>query len=173
MCIRDRYNIDLHGLYVDYKHTCDSLKRKEILNLNYLHILGMPSIYFNLIYDATLVGSKAAIRVDGELTATFDINAWIQQGDALFTTFFNLVLEAAIQKLGTTGYIGVKTTQVCTYADNVAIINRNKRGLKEISAKLVSEVQMKGLKIYEGKTKYMELRRTMTNVSAKSWKFYI
>ena len=74
-----------------------------------------------------MVGSKAAIRVDGKQTAAFDINAGVEQGAKLSTTLFHLVLEAPSQKLDTTGYIGVKTTQPCVYVYDIATICRNNK----------------------------------------------
>ena len=61
-------------------------------------------------------------------------------------------MEAAIQKLSTTKYKGIKTTQVCAYADDipVAIISRNGRGLEENLIKLDSEAQRRELKTNEG-----------------------
>ena len=52
--------------------------------LNDHHILGILSKYIKLI-EATLAGFKAAIRVDEELTATFNINSGVRQEDALST----------------------------------------------------------------------------------------
>ena len=64
-----------------------------------------------------------------ELTATFDKNDGVQQVNVLFTMLFNQILEAAIQKLHTNEHVGVKTTQLYAYADDIATISRNKWGL--------------------------------------------
>ena len=79
----------------------------------------------------------------------------VWQGDALSITLFNLVSETTIQKLDTTGYIEVKTTQMCAYTNDIAIISKNERGLEENLIKLDSEVQKRGLKINQAKTMYM------------------
>ena len=68
---------------------------------------------------------------------------------------FNLLLEAAIRKLVVSGHVGMKTTQVCAYADDIALISRNKRGLEENLLTLDTETHKRGLRINEAKTKYM------------------
>jgi len=55
----------------------------------------------------------------------------VRQRDALSSIIFDLVLEAIIRKLNNTGHIGTKSTQIFTYADDVAILSRNKNALKD------------------------------------------
>jgi hypothetical protein len=51
------------------------------------------------------------------------------------------------------------------YADDIAIISRNKAALEEIVLKLIEETQLRGLRINEAKTKYMEVTRTARNIT--------
>jgi hypothetical protein len=62
-----------------------------------------------------------------------------------------------------TGYIGTKSTQMFAYADDVAIVSRNKNALKDTVINLESEARRRGLLINENKTKYMEVTRTVVN----------
>jgi hypothetical protein len=84
---------------------------------------------------------KAVVRVDGELTKPFNINMGVRQGDALSSMLFNLTLEASIRKLEISRHIGIKSIQVSVYADDIAIISRNKAALEEIVLKLIEETQ--------------------------------
>ena len=88
----------------------------------------------------------------------------VRQGDALPTTSFNLIQETAVRKLDVSRHIGTKITEVCAYADGIAIISRNKRGLEENLLTLDSEADNRGLRINEANTKYMELRRNVRHI---------
>jgi sorting nexin-29 len=110
-----------------------------------------------------MAGSKATVRADNQYTSTFLITNGVRQGDALSFILFDLVLEAILQKMNITGHIGTKSTQVCAYADDVAIVSRNKNALKDTLLNIESEARERGLLINENKTKYMEVTRTVVN----------
>jgi len=93
--------------------------------LNDLMILGIPKKLVQLT-SVTMAGSKATIRVDNQYISTFPITNGVRQGDALSSILFDLVLEAILQKINITGHIGTKSTQILAYADDVAIVGRNK-----------------------------------------------
>ena len=76
---------------------------------------------------------------------------------------FDLVLEAITRNLNTTGHVGTKSTQIFAYADDVAILSRNKNALKDVLGNIESEAKERGLLINENKTKYMEVTRTVVN----------
>jgi len=92
-------------------------------------ILGIPKKLVQLI-SVTMAGSKATVRVDNQYTSTFPITNGVRQGDALSSILFDLILEAILQKINITGYIGTKNIQILAYADDVAIVGRNKNALK-------------------------------------------
>ena len=127
-----------------------------------IRTLGVPDKYIKLI-NMTLDRSKATIRVDGELSSTFEINLEVRQGDAFSSMKFNLVLEAVMKNINYRGHIEIKSSQICTYVDDVAVISRNKTILEETFTQIDRESQKRGLIINENKTKYMEVRRTPTN----------
>jgi hypothetical protein len=98
--------------------------------LNDLMILGIPNKLVQLI-SVTMAGSKATVRVDNQYTSTFPITNGVRQRDALSSILFNLVLGAILQKMNITGHIGTKSAQIFAYADDVAIVSRNKKALKD------------------------------------------
>jgi hypothetical protein len=61
------------------------------------------------------------------------------------------------------GHIGTKSTQIFAYADDVAIVSRNKNALKDSLINIESEARKRGLRINENKTKYMEVNRAASN----------
>jgi sorting nexin-29 len=111
----------------------------------------------------TTAESKATVRVDNQYTPAFPITNGVRRGDALSSILFDLVLEAILQKMNTTGYIGTKSTQIFAYADDVAIVSRNKNALKDTVINTESEARRRGLLISENKTKHMEVTRTVVN----------
>jgi len=108
--------------------------------LNDLMILGTPQKVVHLI-RVTMAGSKAIVSVDNQYTSTFTITNGVRQGDALSSVLFNLVLEAILQKINITGHIGTKSIQNLTYADDVAIVGRNKNALKVTLVNIQSEAR--------------------------------
>ena len=59
--------------------------------------------------------------------------------------------------MNTAGHIGFKSIQILAYADDVAIVSRNKNTLTDTLCNIESEARERGLVINEKKTKYMEL----------------
>jgi len=98
--------------------------------LNDLTILGIPKKLVQLT-SVTMAGSKATVRDDNQYTLAFPITNGVRQGDALSSILFDLALESIFQKMNITGYIGTKSTQIFAYADDVAIVSRNKNALRD------------------------------------------
>jgi sorting nexin-29 len=115
------------------------------------------------LVGVTMAGSRATVRVDNQYTPTFSITNGVRQGDALSSVLFDLVLEALTRKLNTTGQIGTKSTQILAYADDMAVLSRNKNALKDVLDNTESEARERGLIVNENKTKYMEVTRTVVN----------
>jgi len=106
--------------------------------LNDFMILGIPKKLVQLI-SVTMAGSKATVRVDNQYTSTFPITNGVRQGDALSSILFDLVVEAVLQQINFTGHIGTKSIQILAYADDVAIVGRNKNALKVTLVNIESE----------------------------------
>ena len=78
-----------------------------------------------------MAASRATTRVGTQFTHTFPIITGVRQGDTVSPLFFNSEIEEVINKMQIRGHIRIKTTQLLAYADDVAIISRNKSSLKE------------------------------------------
>ena len=117
------------------------------------------------LISVTMAESQATVRVDNQYTSTsaFLITNSVRQRDALPSVLFDLVLETIFQKTNITGYIGTKNTQIFAYADDVAIVSRNKNALKDTLVNIESEAKKGGLLINDNKTKYMEVTRIVVN----------
>ena len=73
--------------------------------------------------------------------------------------FKGLILDSVIKKLSLRGDVSLKLTQTVAYADDVALLARCLKTLKEIFHKLQNEATLVGLNINEDKTKYMQIKR--------------
>jgi len=97
------------------------------------------------------------------------------QGDPLSATIFNLILDSVIKKLNLRGDISLKLKQIAAYADDVALLARSPKALKEIFHKLQNEATLVGLNINEDKTKYIQIKRTgtkdITHLKIKNFDF--
>ena len=122
------YNIHVHNLFLDFKQAFDSVNRDRMLND--LMILGIPKKLVQIL-SLTVAGSKAIVRGDNQYTSTFPIISGLRQGDALSSILFDLVLEAILKKMNIIGHIGTKSIQILAYADDLAIVGRNKNTLKD------------------------------------------
>jgi hypothetical protein len=138
------YNIHLDNLYIDFKQAFDSVNRSRMLND--LMLLGIRKKLIQLV-GVTMAGSRATVRVDNQYTPTFPITNGVRQGDALSSILFDLVLEAILRKMNINGHIGTKDIQIFAYADDVAIVSRNKNALKDALDNNESEVRERGLLI--------------------------
>jgi hypothetical protein len=105
----------------------------------------------------TLRKSRAMVDVYQGRTEVFNTNNGLRQGDDLSTVLFNLLLEAALLKIDLRGNISTKTKELCAYADNVVVIARRQKALKETVITLQEEAERLGLIINTNKTKYMQL----------------
>jgi hypothetical protein len=93
-------------------------------------VLKIPTKLIRLV-ETTLAYSRAVVKVYQGRTEVFNINNGLRQGDALSTVLFNLVLEAALLKIDIRGNISTRTKQLCACADDVVIITRTQKTLKE------------------------------------------
>jgi hypothetical protein len=129
-------------------------------------MLKIPTKLIRLV-KTTLTNSRAAVEIYQGRTDVFNINNGLRQGDALSTILFNLVLEARLLKIDLRGNISTRTKQLCDYADDVVIIARTQKALKETFITLQKEAEKLGLIVNTNTMKYMQLTRK-TNLTKQA-----
>lgn len=109
----------------------------------------------------TLEETKSCVRIGNEVTENFEVGEGVKQGDPLSSTLFNLVLEYIMREanINRTGLIYHKRHQCLAFADDIAIVSRSKKELREVLIRLEQSAEKMGLEISEKKTKYMEWNR--------------
>uniref|UniRef100_A0A8D9AYK2 Craniofacial development protein 2 n=1 Tax=Cacopsylla melanoneura TaxID=428564 RepID=A0A8D9AYK2_9HEMI len=167
------YEIDLHILFVDFKQAFDSLKRSKLKDA--LKDLGITPKLINLAM-MTMTNTRAKVKIDKNLSDPFDISSGVKQGDGLSTTLFIIALHKAIQPIDQRGTIFNKSTQICAYADDVAIIARTKDRLIEVYKEIEKNGIELGLCVNIQKTVYMKMsasedRRTLQDLQIENANF--
>ena len=93
--------------------------------------------------------------VDGRCGEEFELTRGVRQGDAMSATLFNLALHSAMDRIADNGHIVYKMRQVCAYADDITLIARNEKELRELFMEMDIEARRIGLEVNIEKTKYM------------------
>jgi hypothetical protein len=117
-----------------------------------LQELRIPSKLVRLI-KTTLQNTEASVKIETLTSKPFSISSGVRQGDPLAATIFNLILDSVIKKLSLRVDISIKLKQTVAYADDVALLARSPKALKEIFHKLQNEATLVGLNINEDKIK--------------------
>jgi len=105
---------------------------------------------------------EASVKIEKLTSKPFSVSSVVRQGDPFSATIFNLILDSVIKKLNLSGDISLKLKQIVAHADDVALLARSLKALKEIFHKLQNEATLVGLNINEDKTKYTQIKRTGT-----------
>jgi len=110
----------------------------------------------------TLQKTEASVKIENLTSKPFSVSSGVRQGDPISATIFNLILDLVMKKLNLRGNISLKLKQIVAYADDVALLARSPKGLKEIFHKLQNAATLVGLNINKDETKYMQIKRTGT-----------
>jgi hypothetical protein len=153
------YNIEMNVLFTDFKQASDSVDRQKTIQI--LQELRIPNKLVQLI-KMTLQNTEASVKTENLTSKPFSVSAAVGQRLPLSATIFNLTLNSVIKKLNLRGDISLKLKQIVVYVNDVALLARSQKVLKEIFHKLQDEATLVWLNINEDKTKYMQIKRTGT-----------
>ena len=121
--------------------------------------MGIPQKLIRLI-RMTMCQTKARVKIDNQISAPFEFNKGIKQGDGLSKTLFMLALPSAAQEIDQRGTIYTNSRQICAYDDDVVIVNRSETRLRQVCREIEEKTQQIGLRVNEKKTKYMIVSAT-------------
>jgi len=118
----------------------------------------------------TMCQTKARVKIDNQISATFEFNKGIKQGDNLSTTLSILALHNAAQEIDQRGTIYTKSSQICAYAEDVVIVTRSETRLRQEYREREEKPQQMGLIVNQKKTKYMIVSATQIGRQIRNWK---
>ena len=149
------FQISTYHLFIDFKTAYDCINRKRLIEA--LNEFDIPDKLVKLI-SLTLTDTKMRVKIQGDLSEPVDIENGVRQGDALACLLFNIALEKIIRdsKINTRSTIFSKSVQIIAYADDIDIIARTQKDLKDAFLALEREAQKMHLSINQSKTKYMQ-----------------
>jgi hypothetical protein len=153
----NEYSLDLHMLFIDFKQAFDSINRKRLFEAT--DKTGIPHKLIRLT-RMTMCQTKARVKIDNQLSAPFEFNKGVKQGDGLSTALFILALQTAAQEIDQRGTIYTKSSQICAYADNVVTITRSETRMRQVYREKEEKTQQMGLIVNEKKIKYMIISAT-------------
>jgi hypothetical protein len=147
-------NTETDHLFIDFKAAYDSIDREQLWTL--MAEFGFPKKLIRLL-KATLSEVVNCVKVEGILSGYFKTKIGLRQGDGLSTMLFNIALEGVIRRaeIQTSGSIFTKSIQLLAFADDIDIIGRNIRVVKDAYLRLEKEANRIGLRVNEDKTKFM------------------
>jgi hypothetical protein len=147
-------NTETNHLFIDFKAAYDSINREQLWNL--MAEFEFPHKLIRLL-KATLTDVVSCVKIEGTLSGTFKSEIGLRQGDGVSTMLFNIALEGVIRRAGVEkeGSIFTKSIQLLGFADDIDIIGRSVRAVKDAFIKLEKEASRIGLRVNEDKTKFL------------------
>jgi len=148
------FQIETHHLFVDFRTAYDKVNRNQLYKA--MLEFGIPPKLVRLT-RATMEGTTAQVKLQNELSNSFRIGNGLRQGDSLACILFNIVLEKIIREanINQQGNIFYTSVQILAYADDIDIISRYPKSLREATLALDKSARVMGLVINQDKTKYM------------------
>lgn len=153
------YKIETEMLFIDFEGAFDSIKREELMKA--LKELGINPKLIRLI-EMTMRRTTVSVKTLKGETEEFEINRGVRQGDSLSALLFNIALEYVLRNISK-GTLRTRGGQLIAYADDIVLVTKNRRIMKEMLLEIVEEGAKMGLKLNENKTKFMRVGKNPEN----------
>jgi hypothetical protein len=156
-------NIDLYLCIIDLEKAFDRVPRQKLFGvLSEYGINGSLLGAIKSIYS----GSKAAVRIDGEISEAFEVNEGVRQGCCLSPLLFIIFMDKIIKQANLQGNveIGEVIMKILAYADDLTLLADNADDLQRGIDCLNVACEEYGMKISVGKTKVMHVGKSRKEV---------
>jgi hypothetical protein len=147
-------NEETDHLFIDFKQAYDTIDREGLWDI--MAEFSFPHKLIRLL-KATLTGVRSCVKIGGRLSSYFDSETGLRQGDGISTMLFNIALEGVVRRsrVELSGSIFTKSVQILGFADDLDIIGRGIRAVKDAFSKLEREANRIGLFVNVDKTKLL------------------
>jgi len=160
--LRER-NVDLYLCFIDLEKAFDRVPRQKLFEvLSEYGINGSLLGAIKSIYS----GSKAAVRIDGEISESFEDNEGVRQGCCLSPRLFIIFMDKIVKQANLQGNveIGEVIMKILAYADDLTLLADNADDLQRGIECLNVACEEYGMKISVGKTKVMHVGKARKEV---------
>lgn len=123
------YNINLHIILIYFKSAFDTVNRRALIQT--MHNLGISKKIIRLT-EITLKDTKCKVKIENDISATFQYNEGVNQGDGWSTELFNILLHRIIKTTDKRGTVFTKLSQICAYVDDVTITAKTEKERKRV-----------------------------------------
>ena len=156
-------NKDLFLCFVDLEKAFDRVPRQKLYDI--LVEYGINGILLRAI-KSMYVESRAAVRIDGEVSAWFEVKEGVRQGCCLSPLLFIIFMDKIVKSANINGNvdIGGVVFNCLSYADDLVLLSSVASDLQEGLENLNISCENFGMKISVGKTKVMHVGKTRKNV---------
>jgi hypothetical protein len=156
------YNKNINLVFVDFKQAYDNIIRNKLWNN--LKRLGIPTKIVILIKLCNN-NTNCIVRVQGELSESFEVVKGLRQDDALSLVLLNLALESVIRRISQRQPMEVNGNHtLLTYACDIIILGDTNQDIVNSLSNLMKECKHMGLLVNKEKTKYMYMTREVRSV---------
>jgi lysozyme family protein len=90
------YSIDMHMLFVDFRQAFDSINRKRLHEA--MDWMQIPDKLIRLT-QMTMNITKAKVKICNKLSAKFEFNTGVKQGDGLSAAIFIVALQNVMKSI--------------------------------------------------------------------------
>jgi sorting nexin-29 len=110
---------------------------------------------------ATMRNTSCQIKIQKMQSSPIITRNGVWQGDSLACLMFNIALEKVVRDAGiyTRGTIFYKSVQILAFAEDIDIVSRTQKYMKEASLNLERAAKEMNLQINQNKTKYMPVTK--------------
>ena len=151
------HRIDIEMLFIDFRQAFDLINRRQLMSA--LKELGIHPKLRRLI-SMTMFKTTVSIKFQRGITEEIGVNKGVRQGDALSATLFNLALEYVVRKINT-GTLRTRGGQIIAYADDIVLVTKRRKIMKDMLSEIIEEGKKIGLEINEDKTKIMRIGKKL------------
>jgi len=149
----EEFGKELYVCYIDFRKAFDSVWRKGLWKV--MRHYGYPEKIVRILENA-YKDTFSAVRVDGELSEWFATIVGVLQGcvlsPLLFNIFLELVMAMALDGAEEGAVIGGEMIADLRFADDIALLAEQTRGLQELLTRVVETSQKMGMAINVTKT---------------------